>query len=366
MNAEGELLVRVGVSGQAVSTVGVSAARPAVAERVLSGRPVNEAVAMVPRLFSICGHAQAMAAQLAATASAEDPARSAAPVSAAFDSALIAEAAFDTLWRVLVDWRRALGVEPDSNTLGGLRSVYEKRDSAALRAVVERELLDEACDTWLDGDLCAFERWLEVAPTAAARLLAAVFEDDPRQGAADTPLLPSFADAATIETVTASLFLDPQFERAPHWAGQPAETGALARTQRLPRIAAAIRAYGRGTLARLLARLTELAQAALGRRPVTPLAGRCALGDGCGLGWAETARGAVLHLIERADAGRSAQVLRYRIVAPTEWNFHPRGALPAGLAGAAAADDTQLRRRVSWLIGALDPCVTWRLEIGHA
>ena len=68
----------------------------------------------------------------------------------------------------------------------------------------------------------------------------------------------------------------------------------------------------------------------------------------------------------RRNVDDSARVARYRIVAPTEWNFHPCGALAAGLRGLPVTNEAQLRRRASWLIGALDPCVAWRLEIGHA
>ena len=373
MSIEGDITVRIDVRDGAVAAVGIDSTRPAVAGRVLSGKSVGDAVALVPRLYSICGRAQAVAAQLAATACAESTPRADTMSTqhvAALEPALYAEVAFDTLWRALIDWRRALGTEPDADTLARVRGALANNDRTALRAVIERELLGEACESWLDADLLALERWLDAARTPAAQLLCAVFQDNPRQGASVTPLLPSFANEATFETVTASLFLDPQFERAPHWAGKAAETGALARAQHVPRVAAAIRAYGHGTLTRLVARLTELARIVIGRGFGTPIAGRRALGDGRGLGWVETARGAVLHLIECADGGRNvgdtARVARYRIVAPTEWNFHPCGALAAGLRGLSVTNEAQLRRRASWLIGALDPCVAWRLEIGHA
>ncbi len=48
-----------------------------------------------------------------------------------------------------------------------------------------------------------------------------------------------------------------------------------------------------------------------------------ALGAGEGLAVAETARGLLLHRARVVDG----KVADYDIVAPTEWNFHPRGAL---------------------------------------
>jgi Ni,Fe-hydrogenase I large subunit len=59
-------------------------------------------------------------------------------------------------------------------------------------------------------------------------------------------------------------------------------------------------------------------------------------------------------------------VRRYRIVAPTEWNFHPRGALAAGLAGVAAAGEDELRRLVHLAVESLDPCVAYRVEVTKA
>ena len=47
-------------------------------------------------------------------------------------------------------------------------------------------------------------------------------------------------------------------------------------------------------------------------------------------------------------------VLDYRVLAPTEWNFHPDGALARAVA-ALAPDDLDAARL---LAAAYDPCVT--------
>ena len=56
----------------------------------------------------------------------------------------------------------------------------------------------------------------------------------------------------------------------------------------------------------------------------------------------------------------------YAIVAPTEWNFHPEGALVRGLVGSAADDAATLARATHLLVQALDPCVACEVEVGHA
>ena len=58
----------------------------------------------------------------------------------------------------------------------------------------------------------------------------------------------------------------------------------------------------------------------------------------------------LLHWAQIDDAGR---VQHYRVLAPTEWNFHPHGALATALAG-LGADDTA---SAQLLAAAFDPCV---------
>ena len=60
------------------------------------------------------------------------------------------------------------------------------------------------------------------------------------------------------------------------------------------------------------------------------------------------------------------QVLDYRIVAPTEWNFCPGGPLASALADAPAVDETAARRLATRLVHSLDPCVACHVEIAHA
>jgi Ni,Fe-hydrogenase I large subunit len=85
-------------------------------------------------------------------------------------------------------------------------------------------------------------------------------------------------------------------------------------------------------------------------------------GSGAGLAAVETARGVLIHWA-LMDGG---QVARYRIVAPTEWNFHPQGAFVRGLAGIPARDEDEVRQAAALLAHALDPCVAYDLKVKHA
>ena len=80
------------------------------------------------------------------------------------------------------------------------------------------------------------------------------------------------------------------------------------------------------------------------------------MGIGRGEARVETARGELLHEIS-VDGD---QVLRYRIVAPTDQLFSAQGPLPDMLTGKAVKS---ARRLAEHAVMALDPCVPWSVTI---
>jgi Ni,Fe-hydrogenase I large subunit len=162
------------------------------------------------------------------------------------------------------------------------------------------------------------------------------------------------------------------------------ETGALARTQTHPIVAAFLAEHGNAVPTRMMARLVELAQllARVGApatmnpdvrarvrtgetvsdAPCRHWVDAIELAPGEGLAAVQTARGLLLHRARIADG----RVAAYQIVAPTEWNFHPRGALVRGLEGAPAEDEAALVRDARLVVQALDPCVACRVEVAGA
>jgi len=126
-----------------------------------------------------------------------------------------------------------------------------------------------------------------------------------------------------------------------------------------PLVAAVVARFGRSALARFVARVGEMCAFAAGALPEM---GSMGLGAGGGIAWVETARGLLLHHAVVNDG----RVQDYRIVAPTEWNFHPQGALVRGIEGGTYAHEDAVRRAVGLLVQSLDPCVAWKLELSHA
>jgi Ni,Fe-hydrogenase I large subunit len=86
-------------------------------------------------------------------------------------------------------------------------------------------------------------------------------------------------------------------------------------------------------------------------------------GPGEGFAALESPRGRLYHWL-RVNAVR--EVVGCAIVAPTEWNFHPRGPLFEALRGAQIGSGEDARRRVSRLVAVFDPCVSFEVRVAEA
>ena len=225
-------------------------------------------------------------------------------------------------------------------------------------ALLEQRVFGMRARDWLALDAARRARWVDDAALPAARMLARLRTcrvDPPRD------FLP-WLDAEALRTeIAPALDASPAFVAKPAWRGRPAETGALARQRLQPHVARELELNGLS--ARLLARLTELAALpAQLRRPLAQGVRSISAGAGIGIAAVETARGTLIH---RA-ALDGERVAHYRIVAPTEWNFHPRGAFVRGLLGCPAKSETEARGAAGLLAHALDPCVAYEVSVARA
>ncbi|HNJ09057.1 MAG TPA: hydrogenase, partial [Plasticicumulans sp.] len=80
---------------------------------------------------------------------------------------------------------------------------------------------------------------------------------------------------------------------------------------------------------------------------------------GVGLAQVECARGTLTHRV----ALDGPLVTGWRVLAPTEWNFHPRGPLADAIATLPAQSDADATRAAETLAAALDPCVRIALRM---
>lgn len=368
----GRLVMKMAWSGGRLAAVAAETRRP-VAAQLLRGRTPAEAQTLVPRIFSLCGKAQAAACRAACAAAQGRLAEPDGDVLRRADDARIAiEAGQEHLWRLLLDWPRALGLPLRE----GEFAAWHRRLATAGKA------LDAARGA---GDAAAAGTALASLPPLAAALAdfldAALFAPHSATAVLADGALPAeswagrlllaAADAVPPAPVTARLLprlsaadwaarlvgAPAAFAARPIFADAPAETGPLARHATRPLVAARW-AAGQGIAARLAARLTDLADLP-GQLARLPARLDAAGGAGHGLACVETARGLLIHAV-CLEHGRIAD---YTVVAPTEWNFHPDGAWRDELLGrplTSAAEGERLLRRLAL---ALDPCVPLVVEM---
>lgn len=387
MIGEGGLELRLGWDGNRVTGVTVRSARQPGLCRLLEGKPAAEAVGLVPLLFSVCGRAQAVAAAEAAEAASGRAGR--AGVRRLRELMVAAECAHEHLWRLILDLPALLGEPVDQQGFIGMRRRFE---DVRRRAVAHAPWWEEQGDlrdltAWrvLAWDLAGFLRkevlvmeperfaalaglaqlqaWLDAGEGLGARLLARVWDLD--LGRSSVPLLAWLEARELVDGMAPAMDTSADYAAAPTCRDAPAETGALARLKDEALIATALAGRGNTVGVRLLARLVELARLA-GRlqelshgEAARPWLQAAALGEGGGISAVETARGVLMHRVEL----KGGRVARYRIVAPTEWNFHPAGAYVQGLAGHGAGSEEEVLRAAALLAHALDPCVAHEVKV---
>ncbi len=364
MGPEGALRVGLRVDGARVAQVRVTSTRPDIARELLSGRSRAEAMAMVPRLYSICARSQAAASELACAAAAGE--RVDEDMLARARESVSAETLRETAWRTLLEWPKAIGELPGEAAIAAARGALTGPSGGSGEAIA-LAAFGSSAEEWLAlQTLPALQHWADQRHTATARFVHHALGDDAVAGThsaramAAVPLLATPVQATALTELAQAEDADPGFARRPVWRGAPAETGALARQQSDALPQALMQRGNSRVAARFVARLRELALLLAGRGGAA--LGATALPDGSGLGWVENARGLLMHRL-RLEQGRTAE---YRIVAPTEWNFHPDGALPAALLDTPAHDLELLRRRTRVLVDSLDPCVACSVEIEDA
>jgi hypothetical protein len=361
MDLEGSVRVKVDWDGCRIGAVDVRSTRSDVAQALVAGRCAAEARVLLPRVFSICARAQA-----AAAAAALDAARGAAERDPRHDEmAVLAEVALEYLWRLQIDLPKLLGLPQRTDALVRLRRALSPEgvahDWSSFVDALQAEIEDECTGVVDHTDPATLAEWEGDASAPAARLLRALRAVPLASGR--TALLPRLTEPLLRE-IGSALGSEPDFSRRPAHAGAPAECGARARLAAHPLLNAPS-ANTSSAYRRILARYVELGcmperlRAWLDGDVLPPSVQSVTLAAGHGIAGVETARGLLVHAVTLTGD----RVSTYRIVAPTEWNFHPQGALPADLADVPAGTRADVEQRAALAIQSLDPCVRYTLEV---
>ena len=343
--ADGALKIRVCVRNGRVGAVEIVSPRVDVA-RVFVGRAPEEAYALAARLFTLCPAAQSLAARAAGEAAMGRKPEVSQHRTRVLR--LLCERLGEMLRASLLDWPGQAA--PEAEAFAGLREIL-----AALRALPEQgeaapslyERVRQAA-LWLGlkdyagGGSIFARQWADVLADETEWSLRALPVDGFRPGDDD---------------IVAQAMIEPAFSRAPSLPGRCVETGAAAR-----------RGQAENTLSgRLAARFADMACALdmiglllAGDAPVHGALVPKSPAPGEGFAAVESARGRLFHRLKLDAAGRIAD---YRMVAPTEWNFHPDGPFARLLRGARIGEGAAALRRAQRLAFVFDPCLRLGVEL---
>lgn len=389
MSIEGRLTIDLSATPEGVGQARIASSRALGVARVFVGKTADETVRTLPLMFSVCGVAQgaaaAQACERAVGIKADRETEAVRALLVAF------EALREHLLRVVMDWRRFLGLKARTDDpLRVMRLCAAARrtldpDAKAFRIgasvpldlqearpfvgeavrLVEELVVGEPLAVWrartTAGDL---EDWAKEDGPPACGLVRAVLDRGwADAGRADVRFLPELAD----DVLAAKLFGAEieAFVAAPTWDGVPRETSAFARQAASPLVADVSHVYGSALLARLTARLVDIVELPRAMSEIIDRGGNGsnseAAGsdtDGRGLGQVEAARGRLVHGAEI----EGNMVRSYVILAPTEWNFHAAGGAAQGLADIAErAED--VHEIADLFVTSVDPCVAYEVRV---
>ena len=384
--------LKIDLSRDGIGTgVTIRSSRPVSASRVFVGKGVDETAAALPTLYSICSIAQSCACAAACEAVLELPQL---PAIARLRRLLVdAETVREHLWRLLLDWPSLLGDSSEGQPMARVMTAFSRLRGALggegdlfrpgsqgvepdlsvaagcleeLDAVIGAHVLGTPPSRWLvdvetGDDLIA---WSRDTSTAAALLLRKVSDNGwAALGRSRVSALPILSPA-DLEAVLGSAGVE-GFLAEPLWNDNPAETSPYTRNRGDAVVTGLSARFGNGLLPRLAAQLVEVAalyedlQEGLADSESSVSHFAAGIGDGVGIARVEAARGLLVHRVA-IDGDR---IRDYRILAPTEWNFHPQGAVARGLAKLEAVDEATLDFQARLFVTAVDPCVDYDVTV---
>ena len=354
----GTIEIRIAVAREIICSAEIRSTRPVGLTRVFIGREPGDAPLLARSLFSLCGAAQAAAASQAV---ARAQGKRLGPEEG-FGHVLgvLTERAFEALRGLVLGWPDSDGFHSAQN-----RAAPHLREAAAAARVLIAASASGLGRARRQELLASQARLTEAAQSlglivqpGVAPSQASYFGRLARQCASEKAfacVAPDALTAADDFEVVAALRQDPEgFVGAPRLSGRRVETGAYARLGQWA-------GEGQYPLTpRLNARLIDIALSLkgletalrLGEAEEVSAGGEAGLDAGFGV--VESARGRLYHLAQITSRGRIGE---YRIVAPTEWNFHANGPLVGAALGARLARGRPARLSMERLAALFDPCV---------
>ena len=383
MNMEGRITIELQRGSDGYARPDIRSNRPVHASNVFHGKSVEQSISTIPLLFSVCGTAHSCAAVRGCEQAMGIDTK---PLLDKVRERLVEmETIREHLWRALLEWSEIMKIPPDRGSIARIISLQRQYQTAIGSGIspfqigsdipkpnydqlhsIQREYLSILSQSLFGGsvrdwlgieNIPMMKQWLEDVDTTTARLLRSIASSDwSSAGRCAIEPLPEMR----VDELDRKL-MDLGYIEQPLWHGDPCETTSRTRTSS-PLLDALHSEYGNGLLVRILSRITELAQLVVKMDrlefPANPTKPPPSPSPQSGIGRSEAARGLLIHRVEV----NGHTVVRYQILAPTEWNFHPQGVVARAL-GTLHMDSPDLQTVAEMIINAIDPCVGYDLTI---
>ena len=367
--------------------VEISSSRPLQATKILIGKTPAQALSIIPLMYNVCGVAQSRAALSAmqqCLGCDYDPKTEIAR------DMLLVEIAKEHLLRIFLDWPKLFDIDPGNHRLPYVNQLTTEFESALfmdkqafmldsrleiqisqlpklienLQQYLEQHVFTIAPEEWLTARhyepiLFWSEQTTSIAALAVNHIVNNGWAVEGITNSEHLPVLDNGQLLAEFNSIDAEKFI-----AQPKWQGHCCETTALSRQSEHPLLQSFYQHYQNSLLTRWLARLVELARipeqlTAMLNHINDDTSQYIHRADNLGLAQVETARGRLIH---RAELNEGL-ISHYQILAPTEWNFHPKGLISQILANINHDDKTELQQIAQLMINAIDPCVGYKLRI---
>ncbi|RVU32940.1 nickel-dependent hydrogenase large subunit [Neptunomonas marina] len=353
VNLAGAIHIDVTHQAGKISAIGIRSSRPQQIGKMLIGRSAGEVAAVLPALFSLCSDAHRVASirafELAQVASADHQTE-------ALRTLLVdIEAARERLLRVIS--LTGVGISP-AEVMRWQQTARQHvwhaiEHGKALTSEQKEQIFNDYTDLVIPLSLeikscqCPWE-----SSGVVGKFIATTVKQfaEVTLGDAPHPLL------QLDDELLNSLLINDNFTLAPEIAHQCREAGVWPQMCNSSSVAA-LQAQG---VHPLVLRVMALLHAAIDWPTHNNQIGHQFV-EGAAIGLAHASRGLLLHHLVQ-DEG---QVVQYRVVSPTEWNFHPHGVVSQLLSGVVVAAD-KVQALVELVVACVDPCVHSEIEINYA
>lgn len=365
---EGQININVQRQNSFVKEVEITSSRPLHAAQLLIGKTPKQALTIIPLLFNICGAAHSYNARKVLQLDHHNN-------DDLYQLLVLAETLKEHLLRIFLDAPKLLSIEQTDTDLPFISQIVNKLKDVLLphdfklqpvnqfigtiENYLEKHIFKQPINQWLElASTKSLFTWAEQTDTIAAQSIANIYNNNwQNQGQCEIKSLPKLAPQELLQELNGHNAKD--FIAYPTWNNQPHETTPLTRQLDKPLVQDVLAQYNAGLLARWVARLLEIADVPSQMRLLLTEPAEGPEQNTIPIAQVEAARGRLIHRAEVADN----TIQNYQIVAPTEWNFHPRGLIVASLKNINIDNTDEYIKVANLMINSIDPCVGYQLSV---